>query len=137
MRQRRSGHAVRAATQAAVLGQPAFPTTTIGSFPQTAELRHARAEHDRGHLDGDAYTQFLPVEPERAIRWQEEVGRDMRVHGEIERNEMVQYWAEVKPSIEAMVTAARLLRTGVIAKGCSRSPAGALLHCTSFQGAPP
>jgi 5-methyltetrahydropteroyltriglutamate--homocysteine methyltransferase len=77
-----------------VLDLPAFPTTTIGSFPQTAAVRHARAEHLRGKLDDAAYQQFLREETERAIRWQEQVGLDMLVHGEFERNDMVQYFGE-------------------------------------------
>ena len=94
MRNRRSGHAARAATQAETLALPAFPTTTIGSFPQTAEVRHARAEYNRGNLDDAAYDRFLREETERAIRWQEEAGLDMLVHGEFERNDMVQYFGE-------------------------------------------
>jgi len=94
MRERRSGHAARIAAQAGVLDLPAFPTTTIGSFPQTAEVRHARAEHNRGHLGDAEYQQFLREETERAIRWQEETGLDMLVHGEFERNDMVQYFGE-------------------------------------------
>lgn len=94
MRERRAGHAERARAQAGVLRLPAFPTTTIGSFPQTAEVRHARAEYNRGNLDDAAYRQFLREETERAIRWQEEVGIDMLVHGEFERNDMVQYFGE-------------------------------------------
>ncbi len=94
MRRRRSGHADRIAAQAAVLQLPAFPTTTIGSLPQTAEVRHARAEHRRGRLSDADYRQFLREETERAIRWQEEIGLDMLVHGEFERNDMVQYFGE-------------------------------------------
>lgn len=94
MRDRRAGHAERARAQAEVLGLPAFPTTTIGSFPQTPEVRHARAEHNRGNLDDAGYGQFLRAETERAIRWQEDVGIDMLVHGEFERNDMVQYFGE-------------------------------------------
>lgn len=94
MRERRSPYPERARAQAAVLGLPAFPTTTIGSFPQTAEVRHARAEHNRGQLDDAGYQQFLREETARAIRWQEDVGLDMLVHGEFERNDMVQYFGE-------------------------------------------
>lgn len=94
VRQRQSSYAERARIQADVLKLPSFPTTTIGSFPQTAEVRHARAEYNRGHLDNGAYQQFLRQETERAIRWQEEVGLDMLVHGEFERNDMVQYFGE-------------------------------------------
>jgi 5-methyltetrahydropteroyltriglutamate--homocysteine methyltransferase len=94
MRERRSGVDARATAQAEVLDLPAFPTTTIGSFPQTAAVRHARAEHLRGRLDDTAYQQFLREETERAVRWQEQVGLDMLVHGEFERNDMVQYFGE-------------------------------------------
>ncbi|MBX3564889.1 MAG: 5-methyltetrahydropteroyltriglutamate--homocysteine S-methyltransferase [Sphingomonas sp.] len=94
MRERQAGHAERIRAQAEVLGLPLFPTTTIGSFPQTAEVRHARAEHNRGNLDDAAYQQFLREETARAIRWQEQVGLDMLVHGEFERNDMVQYFGE-------------------------------------------
>jgi len=73
---------------------PAFPTTTIGSFPQTAEVRRARAAHARGELDTADYDAFLKSETDKAIRWQEEVGLDVLVHGEFERNDMVQYFGE-------------------------------------------
>ncbi|HMI18701.1 MAG TPA: 5-methyltetrahydropteroyltriglutamate--homocysteine S-methyltransferase [Sphingomonas sp.] len=94
MRERNRAYAARRKAQEKVLGLPDFPTTTIGSFPQTAEVRHARAEHGRGHLDDAGYDQFLREETERAIRWQEEIGLDMLVHGEFERNDMVQYFGE-------------------------------------------
>ncbi len=94
MRARRSGHVERIARQTEVLELPAFPTTTIGSFPQTPEVRHARAEHNRGKLDDASYQQFLREETRRAVRWQEEAGLDMLVHGEFERNDMVQYFGE-------------------------------------------
>ena len=93
-RERRSPYPVREKTQAETLGLPAFPTTTIGSFPQTADVRKARADHNRGTLDAAAYEQFLREETERAIRWQEQAGLDMLVHGEFERNDMVQYFGE-------------------------------------------
>ncbi len=73
---------------------PDYPTTTIGSFPQTPEVRKARADHDK-HVIGDAaYKTFLREETARAIRWQEAVGLDVLVHGEFERNDMVQYFGE-------------------------------------------
>jgi 5-methyltetrahydropteroyltriglutamate--homocysteine methyltransferase len=93
-RERRSPYPVRATAQADALDLPAFPTTTIGSFPQTPEVRRARADHNRGLLDTAAYDHFLREETERAIRWQEEAGLDMLVHGEFERNDMVQYFGE-------------------------------------------
>ncbi|PHY17877.1 5-methyltetrahydropteroyltriglutamate--homocysteine S-methyltransferase [Caulobacter sp. BP25] len=73
---------------------PAFPTTTIGSFPQTEAVRKARSAHGKGELIDAAYESFLREETERAIRWQEEVGLDVLVHGEFERNDMVQYFGE-------------------------------------------
>ncbi|MEC7951662.1 MAG: 5-methyltetrahydropteroyltriglutamate--homocysteine S-methyltransferase [Pseudomonadota bacterium] len=94
MRERRAGHAERVKTQGEVLSLPLFPTTTIGSFPQTGAVRKARAEYNRSVLDGKSYDAFLRQETERAIRWQEEVGLDMLVHGEFERNDMVQYFGE-------------------------------------------
>lgn len=94
MRERRAGHAERVKTQGEVLSLPLFPTTTIGSFPQTGAVRKARAEYNRGVLDGKKYDAFLQQETERAIRWQEEAGLDMLVHGEFERNDMVQYFGE-------------------------------------------
>ena len=73
---------------------PAFPTTTIGSFPQTPEIRKARAARNRGELDHEQYQQFLREEIERAIRFQEKIGLDVLVHGEPERNDMVEYFGE-------------------------------------------
>jgi 5-methyltetrahydropteroyltriglutamate--homocysteine methyltransferase len=86
--------AERAPLQRARLGLPPLPTTTIGSFPQTADVRKARAAHGRGELDEAGYHLFLREETERAIRWQEEIGIDVLVHGEFERNDMVQYFGE-------------------------------------------
>jgi len=94
MRERNLPYAARAKIQATTLKLPEYPTTTIGSFPQTAEVRHARAEHNRGNLADADYAQFLREETERTIRWQEEIGLDMLVHGEFERNDMVQYFGE-------------------------------------------
>jgi 5-methyltetrahydropteroyltriglutamate--homocysteine methyltransferase len=73
---------------------PAYPTTTIGSFPQTPEVRRARADHGKGTIDDAAYDTFLREETARTVRWQEEVGLDVLVHGEFERNDMVQYFGE-------------------------------------------
>ena len=76
------------------LSLPAFPTTTIGSFPQTDEVRKARAAHVKGTLSDADYNAFLQKETEAAVRWQEEIGLDVLVHGEFERNDMVQYFGE-------------------------------------------
>ncbi len=86
--------AERIRLQQAVLRLPPLPTTTIGSFPQTAEIRKARAAHGKGALDDAGYDRFLREETARAIRWQEEIGLDVLVHGEFERNDMVQYFGE-------------------------------------------
>ena len=69
-------------------------TTTIGSFPQTSELRRARAAHRRGELPTEDYKALLRAEIDRVIALQEEIGLDVLVHGEPERNDMVQYFAE-------------------------------------------
>ncbi|GAA5078922.1 5-methyltetrahydropteroyltriglutamate--homocysteine methyltransferase [Thermocatellispora tengchongensis] len=90
----RSPYAVRAAAQAEALGLPPLPVTTIGSFPQTGELRAARAALASGELDEAAYEGLVRAEIERVIRLQERLGLDVLVHGEPERNDMVQYFAE-------------------------------------------
>ncbi len=91
---RSSPFAVRQAEQQAVLGLPLFPTTTIGSFPQTADVRAARARFKRGELNGADYESFLTDHMRQAVHWQEEVGLDVLVHGEFERNDMVEYFGE-------------------------------------------
>ncbi|WP_028103295.1 5-methyltetrahydropteroyltriglutamate--homocysteine S-methyltransferase [Pseudoduganella violaceinigra] len=73
---------------------PAFPTTTIGSFPQTQQIRTARAAFKRGELPPAAYQQAMREAIEHAIRQQEEFGLDVLVHGEAERNDMVEYFGE-------------------------------------------
>jgi 5-methyltetrahydropteroyltriglutamate--homocysteine methyltransferase len=73
---------------------PLLPTTTIGSFPQRAELRRARASLRSGEIDQAGYTALLEAEIRRVISFQEEVGLDVLVHGEPERNDMVEYFAE-------------------------------------------
>jgi 5-methyltetrahydropteroyltriglutamate--homocysteine methyltransferase len=90
----RSPFAVRAAAQAEWLGLPVLPVTTIGSFPQTGELRAARAAVTAGRLDRAGYERRIRAEIERVIRLQERLGVDVLVHGEPERNDMVQYFAE-------------------------------------------
>ncbi|KIP53704.1 5-methyltetrahydropteroyltriglutamate--homocysteine S-methyltransferase [Leucobacter komagatae] len=77
------------------LGIPQLATTTIGSFPQTGEIRKARSAFVKGEIDEQAYEGFLEAEIERVIRLQEEIGLDVLVHGEAERNDMVQYFAEL------------------------------------------
>ncbi|HTQ75707.1 MAG TPA: 5-methyltetrahydropteroyltriglutamate--homocysteine S-methyltransferase [Burkholderiales bacterium] len=90
--QRKSPYAKRAALQAQSFKLPRFPTTTIGSFPQTADIRKARSEFRAGKLDAAAYTTKMHLEIERAVREQEKLGLDVLVHGEAERNDMVEYF---------------------------------------------
>jgi len=90
----RAPFAERAHAQRARLGLPPLPTTTIGSFPQTAEVRRARRRFESGELDADGYDRFVEGEIAATIRRQEELGLDVLVHGEFERNDMVQYFGE-------------------------------------------
>jgi 5-methyltetrahydropteroyltriglutamate--homocysteine methyltransferase len=85
---------VRREAQREPLDLPLFPTTTIGSYPQTAEIRKARAALRVGEIDQSEYEGRMKSEIERVIGFQEEVGLDVLVHGEPERNDMVQYFAE-------------------------------------------
>jgi len=91
---RQSPYALRATKQAALLKLPAYPTTTIGSFPQTADIRHARSEFKAGRLDEAGYQAAMRKEIERAVREQEALDLDVLVHGEAERNDMVEYFGE-------------------------------------------
>lgn len=92
--QRKSEFANRKETQHKALNLPLFPTTTIGSFPQTAEVRAWRAKFKKGELNEQQYETLLKEETEKTIRWQEEIGIDVLVHGEFERNDMVEYFGE-------------------------------------------
>ena len=92
--QRRSQYAQRAPRQAALLKLPPFPTTTIGSFPQTPEIRHARGEFKAGRLDAAGYRIAMQGEIARSVQEQEALGLDVLVHGEAERNDMVEYFGE-------------------------------------------
>jgi len=94
MSQRKSPYALRAPKQAELLKLPRFPTTTIGSFPQTTKIRQARAEFKAGRLDAAAYKAAMRDEIARAVREQEAIGLDVLVHGEAERNDMVEYFGE-------------------------------------------
>ncbi|MDY5785601.1 5-methyltetrahydropteroyltriglutamate--homocysteine S-methyltransferase [Corynebacterium sp.] len=77
------------------LSLPDLPTTTIGSFPQTPEIRKARADHKAGELSDAHYNDALKAEIKNVIELQEQIGIDVLVHGEAERNDMVQYFAEL------------------------------------------
>lgn len=85
---------IRKEQQQKVLQLPLFPTTTIGSFPQTAEVRSWRAKFKKGELTAEQYDALLKEETQRTIRWQEDIGIDVLVHGEFERNDMVEYFGE-------------------------------------------
>ncbi|MGL5236160.1 MAG: 5-methyltetrahydropteroyltriglutamate--homocysteine S-methyltransferase [Empedobacter falsenii] len=84
----------RKIVQQNVLNLPPFPTTTIGSFPQTQEVRSWRAKYKKGELSAEEYDILLKQETKRTIEWQEEIGIDVLVHGEYERNDMVEYFGE-------------------------------------------
>jgi 5-methyltetrahydropteroyltriglutamate--homocysteine methyltransferase len=91
---RKRPHAQRAPMQAAHLRLPLYPTTTIGSFPQTADIRRARRRFKAGELDEAGYRTAMRAEIERCVREQEVLGLDVLVHGEAERSDMVEYFAE-------------------------------------------
>lgn len=84
----------RRSAQHEKLNLPILPTTTIGSLPQTKEVRSKRAGFRAGKITQEDYDQFIRTETEKAIRMQEDMGIDMLVHGEFERNDMVQYFGE-------------------------------------------
>ncbi|GAB3673889.1 5-methyltetrahydropteroyltriglutamate--homocysteine S-methyltransferase [Salinisphaera aquimarina] len=84
----------RAKQQRAKLKLPAFPTTTIGSFPQTQDVRKARAAHKKGSMSDADYDAFIEKQIDDAVAMQEDMGFDMLVHGEFERNDMVEYFGE-------------------------------------------
>lgn len=91
---RNSPFATRIQVQRKVLNLPLFPTTTIGSFPQTVEVRSWRSKFKKGEITKVEYTNLLKGEIEKTIRKQEEIGLDVLVHGESERNDMVEYFGE-------------------------------------------
>ncbi|HEX6704479.1 MAG TPA: 5-methyltetrahydropteroyltriglutamate--homocysteine S-methyltransferase [Albitalea sp.] len=91
---RASAFAARQVVQHARLALPPLPTTTIGSFPQTPDIRAARAAFRRGELDAGAYREAMQREIAHAVRRQEAIGLDVLVHGEAERNDMVEYFGE-------------------------------------------
>jgi len=91
---RKSTFAQRYAVQQKSLNLPLLPTTTIGSFPQTAEVRKIRNQYRKGFISEAQYKRFMHAEIEKCIRLQEELGLDVLVHGEFERNDMVEYFGE-------------------------------------------
>ena len=91
---RKQPFAARKTAQQAALQLPAFPTTTIGSFPQTKQIRKWRRARKKGLLAAETYAQLLKEEIARAICWQESLQLDVLVHGEFERNDMVEYFGQ-------------------------------------------
>ena len=86
--------AERQRLQREALHLPLLPTTTIGSFPQTAEVRAARARLRKGELSREEYDAFIRSQIDQVIAWQEQIGLDALVHGEFERNDMVEYFGQ-------------------------------------------
>ncbi len=91
----------RLASQTAELGLPPFPTTTIGSFPQASDVRSMRAKHRRGDITGAEYRQYIEAKIDELIQQQEDAGLDVLVHGEFERTDMVEFFAE---KLEGFIT---------------------------------
>ncbi len=91
---RESRFEVRRKIQQAELSLPLLPTTTIGSFPQTSDVRKERAKFDRGEISKSDYENFLKDKIREVVKIQEQIGLDVLVHGEFERNDMVQYFGE-------------------------------------------
>lgn len=92
--QRQSEFTTRIAAQQKKLNLPLFPTTTIGSFPQTSEIRVQRNKFTKGEISQEQYDKFIEEEIKQNVKIQEELGLDVFVHGEPERNDMVQYFGE-------------------------------------------
>ncbi|MCT4139892.1 5-methyltetrahydropteroyltriglutamate--homocysteine S-methyltransferase [Elizabethkingia anophelis] len=91
---RQSVFVQRKVQQQEILKLPLFPTTTIGSFPQTKEVRSWRAQFKKGEISAERYTDLLKEETKNTIQRQEKIGIDVLVHGEFERNDMVEYFGE-------------------------------------------
>ncbi|PJM74754.1 5-methyltetrahydropteroyltriglutamate--homocysteine S-methyltransferase [Bifidobacterium simiarum] len=91
---RQPARAERQAIQKDELGLPLLPTTTIGSFPQTREVRSTRAKFRKGEISQAEYDEFIGKQIEDVLRHQEEIGLDVLVHGEFERNDMVEYFGQ-------------------------------------------
>lgn len=94
MAKRPSDFPTRLVSQKAKYNLPVFPTTTIGSFPQTKEIRINRNKFNKGEITAEEYEKFINAEMELVVKFQEEIGLDVLVHGEPERNDMVQYFGE-------------------------------------------
>ncbi|KAJ3229022.1 methionine-synthesizing 5- methyltetrahydropteroyltriglutamate--homocysteine methyltransferase [Chytriomyces hyalinus] len=95
MTSRKSEYVTRRAVQTKLLNLPKYPTTTIGSFPQTASLRRIRAQFKKGSIKQDEYERLLKEEIATVVKFQEKLDIDVLVHGEAERNDMVEYFGEM------------------------------------------
>ena len=91
---RQAPFSVRRVEQQKVLKLPAFPTSTVGSFPQTKEVRVHRQKLKKGEITQETYDAFIKSEIEKTVRFQESIGMDVLVHGEFERNDMVEFFGE-------------------------------------------
>ncbi|SMN17346.1 5-methyltetrahydropteroyltriglutamate--homocysteine methyltransferase [uncultured Candidatus Thioglobus sp.] len=91
---RQSDYQSRAKLQGEKLNLPLYPTTTIGSFPQTPKIRQARRDYKLGELSAEKYTQVMRLEIQHCVQAQEQLGLDVLVHGEPERNDMVEYFGQ-------------------------------------------
>ena len=91
---RETGFSNRQKLQQTHFNLPLFPTTTIGSFPQTKDVRQARSQNKKGELSNGDYNTFLKDQIKSSVKFQEEIGIDVLVHGEFERNDMVEYFGE-------------------------------------------
>ena len=91
---RQPARAERQKEQRVALGLPLLPTTTIGSFPQTKEIRAERAKLRKGEITKAEYDEFMKAQIDACIRHQEQIGLDVLVHGEFERNDMVEYFGQ-------------------------------------------
>ena len=91
---RQPARAERQREQRVALGLPLLPTTTIGSFPQTKEIRAERAKLRKGEITKAEYDEFMKAQIDACIRHQEQIGLDVLVHGEFERNDMVEYFGQ-------------------------------------------
>ncbi|MFO8233889.1 MAG: 5-methyltetrahydropteroyltriglutamate--homocysteine S-methyltransferase [Bacteroidales bacterium] len=94
MASRQDAFSIRKNKQAANLNLPEFPTTTIGSFPQTKEVRNLRRQYKKNEISEETYERFLKEKIQEVIQKQKETGLDVLVHGEFERNDMVEYFGE-------------------------------------------
>jgi 5-methyltetrahydropteroyltriglutamate--homocysteine methyltransferase len=92
---RKSAFKERQKKQREILKLPTYPTTTIGSFPQTQEVRQQRGKFRRGEISEQEYNDFLKNEIEKSVRWQESIGMDVLVHGEFERTDMVEHFGQL------------------------------------------